>query len=1255
MIFTYFDPAEHATGTTMLSLGWTDYPGRQAGGALSPAPNWRVSAGALIATYSGAYQLPWPRTFFDTGAPITRGQVQLRDGKHCTIMGSDPFNWIQIERSSFGAGDSYTDQISFKAYCNGRQAYAAASYTGSITGDVLTVDALLTGRVEPGAVISGTGITPGTMILENGTGVGAEGTYIVSNSHGATGSIAISQPLWFDYYARYAKDLQYNQYLRLPDVANVTWVIDGDELFLFVDGVPQKLRFGNDTNWELPSIPIPPHMVGGQLAGYNIAQSSNAAMAYPLTLRDNFNYIEIRQITTERHDASTSSLRIPIFCNVGDSTQAEITILDGAGDEIISDVVDIDGENGSLLIGPIPKIYTGTALKIRAVNLDGVLTDIATVSYTMPETIYQHQPLFGNNTSGFAYYGADGPFNDLARYNPWELKKDGAPDNGYVIAYPWQDPSLYMTTVPSSWVDLQPNGSPIKFPDDPSYTILMRLGWYGELGDYIIDVTEWPHLIFHLEAAPTELSKFSLTMHGYGANRHKLTILDAPIAHFSVRLERNPDAPNNGMPTSSWLLAIPKVGSRGAWNATGLTWWRRSALASARHMSSQLANELPNYVHDLPTGLLTPENRTVRSSQTWGTTLARPAVAIEDLIEWHNLLGLDMCLNVPRIASREYNLLLAELLRDNLRPDLRIILPRANEVWNFGFVGARVAYRKYGLARGLGRQGAGFTVTANLVDDSDMITVTATAGTIEVATIVSGAGIEPGTAIAGARITYSTVLDDDIISVTAIAQGVIEPGKISGPNIAAGATLSFDGTGTGRLGTYRLSVDATGAGSNQSGVQWHGTGTGGTGTYRLSADANASGTAVSLHAGGAVYGADNGTWPATYPQWQSGIAYSRNALVEEETANIRRATMDIVPVIAEVSLVAGSNVMTVLSVASGVIEVNGRLRGAGITDTDRDHTDVFVLGTGTGGAGTYFLTRPAVATVTTTMALNKPPYQDNFHWQIVQSETIALYRGHVEDSQDMWDDFITVFGSQEAFLARCTPLVEVWATFFESDARTYLEWGDNIARGVQVATGAYFGGSALEHSGASSAVLAANATLSGEARIDVFMAAIRDEADLAIVVHEANARALRNIVTDLGYDPDTVSLGIYEGGPDVRSDLGVYAPDPVAFRTDWFTMWRYHFLDLYEYFWRQMAERVGGSMFHFDTFFDMENRWGPTPLTYYQTNFGLSQNRADMDFEPEGPSGSSRFGGLQAASITYGGEIIDEPARPRRRRSQSPR
>jgi hypothetical protein len=66
------------------------------------------------------------------------------------------------------------------------------TYTGSVTGTVLTVTVATIAGLQVGNVVTGTGITAGSIIMSLGTGTGGTGTYNLSASSAATGSITVT-------------------------------------------------------------------------------------------------------------------------------------------------------------------------------------------------------------------------------------------------------------------------------------------------------------------------------------------------------------------------------------------------------------------------------------------------------------------------------------------------------------------------------------------------------------------------------------------------------------------------------------------------------------------------------------------------------------------------------------------------------------------------------------------------------------------------------------------------------------------------------------------------------------------------------------------------------------------------------------------------------------------------------------------------------------------------------------------------------
>jgi hypothetical protein len=85
------------------------------------------------------------------------------------------------------------------------QNFVGSSFTGSISGTVLTVTGILSGAIAQGQTLSGTGITAGTKIISNITGAGGnvneQGTYrlnIAQNVASTTITAYYQKPLYID-------------------------------------------------------------------------------------------------------------------------------------------------------------------------------------------------------------------------------------------------------------------------------------------------------------------------------------------------------------------------------------------------------------------------------------------------------------------------------------------------------------------------------------------------------------------------------------------------------------------------------------------------------------------------------------------------------------------------------------------------------------------------------------------------------------------------------------------------------------------------------------------------------------------------------------------------------------------------------------------------------------------------------------------------------------------------------------------------
>jgi hypothetical protein len=83
------------------------------------------------------------------------------------------------------------------------QQSASSSFTGSISGNTLTVTAITAGTIIVGVTVSGSGVSSGTVVTALGTGTGTTGTYTISMSQtvASTDLTAVLRPLYGYCYA----------------------------------------------------------------------------------------------------------------------------------------------------------------------------------------------------------------------------------------------------------------------------------------------------------------------------------------------------------------------------------------------------------------------------------------------------------------------------------------------------------------------------------------------------------------------------------------------------------------------------------------------------------------------------------------------------------------------------------------------------------------------------------------------------------------------------------------------------------------------------------------------------------------------------------------------------------------------------------------------------------------------------------------------------------------------------------------------
>ncbi|PIB96503.1 SGNH/GDSL hydrolase family protein [Caulobacter sp. X] len=152
-----------------------------------------ITAGA-IATFQGIRaRLPNAPIYVigvtaTTGIPLstTRAQEAAILSAINTVA-DDNMWWIPVSSDPAGPWQTPNVNTTFAGggYSNG------AAFTGSVSGQVLTVSAMTTGTILEGQTISFTGITGSPKITLNGTGTGQTGTYGLSIDQGTISSRAM--------------------------------------------------------------------------------------------------------------------------------------------------------------------------------------------------------------------------------------------------------------------------------------------------------------------------------------------------------------------------------------------------------------------------------------------------------------------------------------------------------------------------------------------------------------------------------------------------------------------------------------------------------------------------------------------------------------------------------------------------------------------------------------------------------------------------------------------------------------------------------------------------------------------------------------------------------------------------------------------------------------------------------------------------------------------------------------------------------
>lgn len=487
-------------------------------------------------------------------------------------------------------------------------------------------------------------------------------------------------------------------------------------------------------------------------------------------------------------------------------------------------------------------------------------------------------------------------------------------------------------------------------------------------------------------------------------------------------------------------------------------------------------------------------------------------------------------------------------------------------------------------------------IVVNTTNGSLLITVTAvTIGTILSNQFLAGAGIPIGAIISRTVATSNTTNGSAVLTVTAVSTaptGTIAVGMpVSGTGIPGGTTILSLGTGTGGVGTYTMSANATADGTAIAMSVGAGTGTGGTGTYYLSSPATATAAGVAMHVGPAIFGSANGSYPTfpTFPgpdYFSSASAYAVDTIVYSQINNSLfgdawRCHTTVTNAIATGQSVTGTGIPVGRTISS--------------------------LGTGTGGVGTYVMSGTASATsaavtltiggmtfqcsttngnATITVLGHDIPTNDPVHWQLWQRGTIATQRAHAEQIAQVrgW------IASEWPDKSRWYMVAGTWEAGFATNVDEYLRWGRLAALIDAVAPAPYFGDTLFDYATAPTSVRTAVLTMTGAPRIAAFQAAAQSAADAMLADFVAHDRELTIKLQALGLSTTAVQLWAYEGGWNFNCKMsngtlatfGVGPIDQTAFHDDWFSFKSDGMYTIYINFYGGIRDQTGGWITHFN-------------------------------------------------------------------------
>lgn len=139
-------------------------------------------------SYSISYQIPTSLTIFflvqikNSALVPSNALTLIQASLQVAFTGSDGGTRARIGSTLF-AGRYYTGIVNLGPWAQvlaitlGNTDTAAAQFTATISGSIVTVSAVASGTLAVGQFITGTGVAPGTYIASLGSGTGGTGTY----------------------------------------------------------------------------------------------------------------------------------------------------------------------------------------------------------------------------------------------------------------------------------------------------------------------------------------------------------------------------------------------------------------------------------------------------------------------------------------------------------------------------------------------------------------------------------------------------------------------------------------------------------------------------------------------------------------------------------------------------------------------------------------------------------------------------------------------------------------------------------------------------------------------------------------------------------------------------------------------------------------------------------------------------------------------------------------------------------------------